>query len=93
MTRQTLVLESSTRAAAPVVHQTPAIAARRADGTTANSTPASARPMPYSKAQQLELLHLQAEAEALLQQVQVLTQQQRSPAAAAPVEPASVVEV
>lgn len=31
--------------------------------------------LPYSKTQQVELLHLQAEAEALLQQVQILKQQ------------------
>gem|GEM_PF-2695378 len=31
--------------------------------------------LPYNKTQQVELLHLQAEAEALLQQVQILKQQ------------------
>jgi|GEM_PF-2449125 len=79
MTSSTLVLESSTLATAPSSLQETAIATQGAAQATTSQASTSAQRLPYSKTQQLELLHLQAEAEALLQQVQVLTQQKRSP--------------
>jgi len=52
-----------------------------ADLTSSSGTavlpPASAPRLPYTKPQQIELLHLQAEADALLHQLQVLKQQKQ----------------
>ena len=79
MTSPTLILESSTRATAVASSQEQAIAIQGADTAKAPQPSTSAQRLPYSKTQQLELLHLQAEAEALLQQVQVLTQQKQQP--------------
>ncbi|MBD1911986.1 MULTISPECIES: hypothetical protein [unclassified Leptolyngbya] len=62
MTSQTLVSNSSVDAAS--------------QSNVAVLTPAAPR-LPYSKPQQIELLHLQAEADALLQQLQILKQQKQ----------------
>jgi hypothetical protein len=77
MTSSTLVLESSTQAKEVSPEQQQGIAPQGDDATPFPSSSTRAQRLPYSKTQQLELLHLQAEAEALLQQVQVLTQQKQ----------------
>lgn len=79
MTSSTLVLETSTVATAPTALQEKAIATKGSEKATSPQASSSHQRLPYSKTQQIELLHLQAEAEALLQQVQVLTQQKRLP--------------
>lgn len=50
--------------------------ARVQSSPVGQSTPVTLR-LPYSKPQQIELLHLQAEADALLQQIQILKQQKQ----------------
>ncbi|MEO1208770.1 MAG: hypothetical protein AAFX78_04425 [Cyanobacteria bacterium J06638_20] len=79
MTSPTLVLESSTQATEVSPAKQPGIATQGVDAAKRPPASPSAQRLPYNKTQQLELLHLQAEAEALLQQVQVLTQQKQPP--------------
>jgi len=63
MTSQTLVPDSPVDVAA--------------QPTTAGVSSAPTLRLPYSKPQQIELLHLQAEVDALLQQLQILKQQKQ----------------